>query len=99
MKLDLHLFEVYTRGFLEAAPSLTDLEVLLLPYGAMVMTLEVGVRFLTDYLDGDLYFSKIAYPEHNLVRARSQMALLADMEKKLPEMHLIVAKVAEELRH
>ncbi len=98
MKLDLHLFEVYTRGFLEAAPSLTDLEVLLLPYGAMVMTLEVAVRFLTDYLDGDLYFSKISYPEHNLVRARSQMALLADMEKKLPEMHLIVAKVAEELR-
>ena len=99
MSLDLHLFEVYTRGYLEAAPSLTDLEVLLLPMGALVMTLELAIRFLTDYLDGDLYFSKIAYADHNLVRARSQMALVADMQKKWTQMNLIVAKVADELRH
>ena len=98
MTLDLHLFEVYTKGFLEAAPSLTDMEVLMLPLGAYVMTLEVAVRFLKDYLDGDLYFSKIAYPEHNLVRARSQMALVADMEKKWTQMNLIVAKVADQVR-
>lgn len=98
MALDLHLFEVYTKGFLEAAPSLTDMEVLMLPLGAYVMTLELAVRFLKDYLDGDLYFSKIAYPEHNLVRARSQMALVADMEKKWTQMNLIVAKAADQVR-
>ena len=98
MTLDLHLFEVYTKGFLEAAPSLTNMEVSMLPLGAYVMTLELAVRFLKDYLDGDLYFSKIAYPEHNLVRARSQMALVADMEKKWTQMNLIVAKVADEVR-
>ena len=98
MTLDLHLFEVYTKGFLEAAPSLTNMEVAMLPLGAYIMTLELAVRFLKDYLDGDLYFSKIAYPEHNLVRARSQMALVADMEKKWTQMNLIVAKVADEIR-
>ena len=98
ISMDLHLFEVYTKGFLEAAPSLTDMEVQMLPLGAYVMTLEVAVRFLKDYLDGDLYFSKIDYPEHNLVRARSQMKLVADMEKKWTEMNLIVAKVAHEIR-
>lgn len=98
MSLDLHLFEVYTQGFLEAAPSLTNMEVAMLPLGAYIMTLELAVRFLKDYLDGDLYFSKIAYPEHNLVRARSQMALVADMEKKWTQMNLIVAKVADSVR-
>ncbi len=98
MTLDLHLFEVYTKGFLEAAPSLTNMEVAMLPLGAYIMTLELAVRFLKDYLDGDLYFSKIAYPEHNLVRARSQMALVADMEKKWTKMNLIVAKVADQVR-
>lgn len=98
MSLDLNLFEVYTRGYLEAAPSLTNMEVAMLPMGAYIMTLELAVRFLKDYLDGDLYFSKIAYPTHNLVRARSQMALVADMEKKWTQMNLIVAKVADELR-
>ncbi len=98
MKLDLHLFEVYTKGFLEAAPSLTDMEVTMLPLGAYIMTLELAVRFLKDYLDGDLYFSKIAYADHNLVRARSQMALVADMERKWTQMNLIVAKMADEIR-
>lgn len=98
MSLDLHLFQVYTKGFLEAAPSLTNMEVSMLPLGAYIMTLELAVRFLKDYLDGDLYFSKIEYPEHNLVRARSQMALVADMEKKWTQMNLIVAQVADEIR-
>ena len=98
MALNLHLFEVYTKGFLEAAPSLTNLEVSMLPLGAYVMTLELAVRFLKDYLDGDLYFSKIDYADHNLVRARSQMALVADMEKKWTQMNLIVAKVADQIR-
>ena len=97
MGLDLHLFEVYTRGFLEAAPNLTDKEVEVLPLGALTMTLELVARFLKDYIDGDLYF-KIAYPEHNLVRARAQMALGLDMLKKWDEMNRIVAQVAKQVR-
>ena len=97
MEMDLHLFEVYTRGFLEAATNLTDEEIKALPMGAYTMTLEVATRFLKDYLDGDAYF-KVQYPEHNLVRARTQMKLVADMEKKMDEMNAIVARVAAEVR-
>jgi hypothetical protein len=68
---------------------LTDTEIELLPIGAMMMTLECGIRFLTDYLEGDVYF-KIHRPKHNLDRARNQLAWVADMEKKLPEMKRIV---------
>ena len=93
VRLDLHLFEVYAKGYLEAVPSLTDKEVEMLPMGAFVMTVEVAVRFLKDYLDGDLYF-KIKRPDHNLIRARNQIALAADIERKLPKM----AKIIEELR-
>ena len=60
------------------------------------MTLECGSRFLKDYLDGDLYF-KIAYPEHNLVRARAQFKLAADMLDKMEAMKQIVARVAKEV--
>jgi len=97
MELDLHLFEVYTRGYLEAAPSLTDKEVEMLPMGALIMTLELATRFLKDYIDGDLYF-KTEYPEHNLIRARTQIALVADMQKKWNEMQRIVAEVAAQVR-
>ncbi len=93
MGLDLHLFEVYTRGFLEAATALTDTEVEMLPMGALAITLELATRFLKDYLDGDLYF-KTEYPEHNLVRARAQMKLAADMQVKWDDMNRIVAEVA-----
>ena len=97
MEMDLHMFEVYTKGFLEAATSLTDREVEMLPMGAYVMTVEVATRFLKDYLEGDLYF-KTAYPEHNLVRARTQIKLAADMEKKMAQMEQIVANVAAQVR-
>ena len=97
MELDLHLFEVYTKGYLEAASALTDREVELLPLGAFVITLELATRFMKDYLDGDLYF-KTAYPEHNLVRARSQMKLAADMQAKFDDMNRIVAEVAAKVR-
>ncbi len=98
MGLDLHLFQVYTQGYLEAAGTLTDKEVEMLPMGALVMTVEVATRFLKDYLDGDLYF-KIAYPEHNLIRARSQIRLAADMLDKWEEMNRIVAQESAKLRH
>ena len=70
----------------------------MLPMGALIMTLEVGLRFLKDYLDGDLYF-KTAYPEHNLVRARTQLKLVADMEAKMDDMNRIVAQVAAAVRN
>ncbi len=97
MGLNLHLFEVYTRGFLEAAPSLTEKEVEMLPMGALTMTTELATRFLKDYIDGDLYF-KTAYPEHNLIRARAQIALAMDMNAKWDDMNRIVADVAAQVR-
>ena len=97
MELDLHLFEVYTRGYLEAANALTDTEIAMLPMGALAVTLELATRFLKDYLDGDLYF-KTAYPEHNLVRARTQMKLAWDMQQKWDEMNRIVALVNQARR-
>ena len=97
MEMDLHLFEIYAKGFLEAATNLTDAEVDALAMGAYTMTLECATRLLKDYLDGDQYF-KVQYPEHNLVRARTQIKLVADMEKKMDEMKAIVARVAAEIR-
>ena len=91
MGINLHLFRVYTAGYLAACKSLTPKERELLPLGAKTLTLELAVRFLTDYLDGDRYF-KTAYPEHNLVRARAQMKLVADMEEKWEDMQRIVAE-------
>lgn len=90
---DLHLFELYTRGFLEGSQgSLTELEVHMLPMGAKVMTYECGMRFLTDYLEGDVYF-KTHRDGHNLDRCRTQMKLVADMETKWLEMAQIVKQI------
>ena len=92
MEMRLELFETYTKGFLGACPGLTDLERELLPLGAKLMTLECGVRFLTDYLDGDHYFATHR-PGQNLDRARTQFKLVADMEAKWQQMHEIVQEV------
>ena len=97
MRLDLHLFEVFARGFIQAAPSLTKEEIQALPLGAFTMTLEVGIRFLADYLNGDVYF-KTAYPEHNLVRTRTQLTLANDMIVKRKEMERIIAEIVAELQ-
>jgi len=89
---DIELFEVYTRGFLEGAcGSLTKEELEYLPWGARLMTLECGIRFLTDYLDGDRYF-RIRYPEQNLDRCRTQFKLVSDMEAQFEAMRSIVRK-------
>ena len=89
MEMDLDLFRIFTRGFLTACPGLTAEERKALPLGAMTMTLECGVRFLTDYLDGDHYFG-IHRPDHNLDRCRTQFKLVRDMESKWDEMMKIV---------
>ena len=89
---DLHLFEVYAKGFIEGCGgALTDLEIETLPLGAILMTFENGIRFLTDYLEGDHYF-KIDREEHNLDRCRTQFKLVADMEQKWDTMQMIVKK-------
>ncbi len=95
MEMDLAAFETYTRGFLKACPDLTRRERETLSLGAKLMTLECGVRFLTDYLAGDVYFS-IHRPEHNLDRARTQFKLVADMEKKWDAMNAVVARLSAE---
>ncbi len=95
--LDLELYRVFTRGFLEACPALTDREIESLPLGVYVITLELGTRFLADYLKGDRYFS-IDYPEHNLDRARAQLKLVADYEEKWDEMRRIVEQEASRLK-
>ena len=95
VSLSVPLFEIYTRGFLEGcAGSLTEAEVKMLPQGARLMTLECGIRFLTDYLSGDTYF-KIAREKHNLDRCRTQFGLVEDMEKKWGEMERIVEAVCK----
>lgn len=94
VSLSLPLYEAYTRGYLGAAgASLTACEIEYLPFSAKLMTYECGMRFLTDYLNGDTYF-KIAYPEHNLVRCRTQLALVRDMEQKADEMAAITKQAA-----
>ena len=90
VRMDLELFRLFTKGYLEACPGLTPKEVEVLPLAAFTMTLECGIRFLTDYIDGDNYFS-IHYPEQNLDRCHTQFKLVADMEKKWEKMEAIVA--------
>ncbi|MCI5513733.1 MAG: mucin desulfatase, partial [Clostridia bacterium] len=86
------MFEAYTDGFLSTVGEyLTDDELENLPMGAIIITLETGIRFLTDYIDGDIYF-RTEYPEHNLDRARNQFKLVSDMESKRGAMDAIVKK-------
>ena len=90
--MDLELFEQYTKGYIEELKeSFTPKEIELLAFSAKLMTLECGVRFLTDHLDGDNYF-RIHRPNHNLDRARTQFKLVADMEEKMNKMNDIVQK-------
>ncbi len=92
VSLSLPLFNMYTRGYIEGCrESITPEEREMLPMGAKLMTLECGIRFLADYLQGDIYFHT-ARENHNLDRARTQFALVADMETKWEEMKFIVQK-------
>ena len=95
VNFDIDLYRIYTRGFLEGAQGgLTDAELEYLPWGAKLMTLECGIRFLTDYLDGDNYFH-IRYADQNLDRCRTQFKLVSDMEQQWDEMHKIVREIAK----
>lgn len=94
VSFSLPLFEAYTRGFVGAMrPSITDKELYMLPIGAQIMTFECGIRFLTDYLEGDPYFAT-RYEQHNVVRARTQLALVEQMLAQEERMHEIVSAIA-----
>ena len=87
---DLHLYEVFAKGYLSTAGStMHTAEKKSLAWGAKLMTLECGIRFLTDYLEGDHYFH-IARPDHNLDRARTQFTLVRQMEEVFDQMLEIV---------
>ncbi len=94
IEFDLAYFEAFTKAFLEeVGESITPRERELLAFSALLMTLECGMRFLTDYLNGDVYF-RTYYPQHNLDRCRTQFKLVADMEQKMQQMERIVASAS-----
>jgi hypothetical protein len=87
------MFEALVEGYLESAQEfLTESEVSLLAFSCKLITLEIGIRFLTDHIEGDVYF-KIHRPDHNLDRARTQLKLVEEIEARLPEMEKFVRKV------
>lgn len=95
VKLDLTLYECFTKGFLEGCDgSLTPAELELLPTSAKIMTLECGMRFLTDYLEGDVYYNTHR-PGQNLDRCRTQLKLVREMEQNWQQMGEIVARYAQ----
>mgnify|MGYP000142389785 FL=1 len=92
------LFRAYTEGFVgELRGSITAREAELLPFSGNLLTMECGMRFLADYLEGDIYFAT-KYPEHNLVRTRTQIKLVQEMEQKASETRAIVADIMEAAR-
>ncbi len=93
--IDMAKYEAFTKGFVSTIKEqLTDDEKKTLALGAIAMTVECGVRFLTDYLDGDKYF-RIHYEDQNLVRARCHLVFAKDMVQHLEEMQAIVDKYAK----
>ncbi len=84
--MDFEMYSAILHGFLEEADEfLTPLDKELLPLSAKIITLEIGIRFLTDYLSGDEYF-KIHYSDENLHRTRTQLKLVASIEQQFAEM-------------
>ena len=90
--LRLDMFESFTKGFIDGlCGSLTPYEIESFPMGAYIITLELSMRFLEDYLKGDKYF-RISYPDQNLARTRKHLKLALDMEAKMEDMKAIVKK-------
>ena len=95
VSLSLPMFETFARGYLsETAGDLTERELSLLPFASKLMTFESGIRFLADYLSGDVYF-KTKRPGHNLDRCRTQFKIVADMEREMDSMAAIVKKYSK----
>ncbi|MFC5049923.1 phosphotransferase enzyme family protein [Rubritalea spongiae] len=94
VEMRMPMFEALARGYIKACPSLTAAEIHSLVTGCKVITLEVAIRFLTDYLEGDLYF-KTEREGQNLDRVRVQITLLKQMEEREAEMEEIVRRFAD----
>jgi len=91
--INLEIFEAFAKGFLEETKSfLTDKEISLLAHASKFMTFIMGIRFLTDYLEGDVYY-KIKHAQHNIERARAQFKLVSEMTKNEDEMNRIIRKL------
>ncbi len=89
------MFEALLRGYLSGAGSfLSPLEKSLLPFSGKLITLEIGIRFLTDYLQGDIYF-KIKRPQHNLDRCRTQLKLVQSIESQFDAMQRLTDKLSK----
>lgn len=92
MKVDLNIYELYVKGYLESMNgSITKKEIELMPASIAVLALELGIRFLEDYIRGDKYF-KITFEDENLVRAQGQFALAKDVIANLPKLKAITQK-------
>jgi hypothetical protein len=97
VEMRMSMFEALAEGYIDGCDCLTALELENLVTGGKLMTLEVGIRFLTDYLDGDQYF-KTKYDDHNLVRCRTQLRLVECIEEKEEDMNKFVSRVAKAKR-
>lgn len=96
VSVNLDYFKAYAEGFLSQAGSvLTKAEKENLAFSSKLITLELAMRFLSDYLNGDVYF-KTDYSDHNLVRAKNQLKLVSDIESKLDEMNSIISDLTKE---
>lgn len=97
VNIDLGLIEAFTRGFLKEIKTIMQKsEFDLLYYGYLIITLEISMRFLDDYLDGDHYFH-VAYPDHNLIRAKNQIKIVKEIEKNKDRINEIFQKLYDEL--
>ncbi len=99
VSLDMDLYDAFAEGFVpQVQGMITEEEVRTLPDGVLIITLELAARFLTDYLNGDVYF-KCKKEHHNLLRTRAQVCLAKDVFKKMPQMRehlkLIIDRIAE----
>ena len=93
LKVKFDVFETYTKGYLsEMENVLTQKEIELLPFSAFILTIECGIRFLEDYIRGDVYF-RIKKPNHNLFRARTQIAIANDIFNNLDRLNDIIDKL------
>lgn len=93
VELNLSLFRAFTEGYLKEASSiLKESEIINLSYSCYIITIELAMRFLNDFINGDTYF-KCEKENHNLLRARNQLALARDIRRKIPEMKIIVKDI------
>jgi hypothetical protein len=98
VEMRMSLFEALVEGYLDSATEfINEAEAEHLAFGGKLMTFEVGIRFLTDYLEGDVYF-KTHRPEHNLDRCRTQFKLVEHIEAQEEEMNAFVRKVRKSKR-